>query len=341
TGIHISRRFAVSDLTRRNILSSMTRLSLAATVGGLVPGLALAQAYPSRKPITIVLPTPPGSGTDATLRMLAQEAEGLLKQTVNVENRPGASGHIGLQYVLSQPADGYTLALLTSTAVVAYNYLNKPFDMSKTWAAVGSYAEVPIVLVVNPAVVPSINTLAQLFEYAKSRPSTNYTTAGVGSMAHLSMESLRQIVGVTLQHIPYKGSGQALIDVLGGQVGIYFSDLPTAMPHIRSGKLKAIAVAGAKRDSRMPDVPTVAEQGFPGFEAASFLGLAAPAGTAAGVVAMWSEALRTVIARPAIRDKLIDAGLEPNYQPPEVFAKRVQARFDQTGKIIRERGITP
>lgn len=310
-----------------------------AVLSALAAG-AIAQSYPDRT-VRLVVPFPPGGPTDTAARIISQKMTEGLKQQVIVENRAGASGMIGAEAVAKSAPDGYTIMMLaTPTLLVPHLTGRKNADVFKDFTPIGHAYELPIVMVVNPEKLPDVTGLQQYVAKAKAQPGTmNYTSAGNGSFGHLSTELLKNLGKFEIQHIPYKGSAPAIQDLLGGQVSMMFSDMIAALPHIKAGKLRAIAVGSANRVSFTPDVKTVAEQGFPGFEAAAWGGLLAPAGTPKEIVDRLGKELQVVLADKEVQAKMLAAGTIAAYQPPQQMANRMQSDFDRWGKVIRDNGI--
>ncbi|MDD0837620.1 tripartite tricarboxylate transporter substrate binding protein [Curvibacter sp. HBC61] len=318
----------------------LSRRLLLATLA-LASSAVLAQSYPSR-PIKLVVPFPPGGPTDTASRILGQRLAERLKQPVVVENRAGASGSIAAAQVAKAPADGYTLMMLaTPTLLAPHLYKKAGYDIVKDFSPIAAVYDLPIVVVVNPGVLPDVSTLPQLIAKAKAQPGKlNYTSSGAGSFGHLSMELLKQMGQFDMQHVPYKGGVPAITDLLGGQVPVMYADMVAALPHIQAGKLRALAVGSPKRVSVTPDVPTVAEQGFGSFEAVSWGGLLAPAGTPSEVVKLLSEQVKAVLADKDTQDKLLQAGTFPAYQSPEQLAQRIRQDDAKWGKVIVDKGIS-
>ncbi len=319
-------------ISRRNLHA----LALAA----LAPLAGQAQAIPN-KLITIVVPFPPGGPTDTASRIVGQKLGEILKQTVIVENRPGASGSIAATAVARMPADGHSLMMLaTPTLLAPHLYPAVKFDINKDFTPVGTTYDLPIVVVVNPTLLPDVRTLPELIAKAKaSKTPLNYTSSGQGSFGHLTMELLKLQGCFDMVHVPDKGGVPAITDLLGGQVPIMYADMVAALPHIQAGKLRAIAVGSPQRVEFLPDVKTVAEQGFPGFEAVSWGGLLAPSGTPAPVVQTLNDALKQVLADPAVQDKLKGAGTFAAWQSPADTAARVHGDDQKWGKLIKDKRI--
>ena len=304
----------------------------------LVTALAHAQTYPT-KPIRLVVPFPPGGATDILARDVAQKLTEAWGQSVIVDNRPGAGGNIGSELVAKSAPDGYTLEMGTvgTHAINASLYAKMPYDHVKDFTPVILVAGVPNVLVVNPA-VPA-NSVAELVAYAKANPGKlNFASSGNGTSIHLSGELFKVMAGVQITHIPYKGSAQALQDLLAGQVQLMFDNLPPSLPQIKAGKLRALAVTSATRAPALPDVPTLAESGLPGFEASSWFGILAPAGTPAPIVAKLNAEVANWLATPEAKEKLLKQGANPAGGTPQDFAKHIAAETAKWAKVVKDSG---
>ncbi len=315
-------------------------LLAAAAACALLPGLAAAQAFPS-KTITIIVPFAAGGTTDILARIVAQGMGAELGQPVVVDNRAGAGGNIGGQLAARAPADGYTLFMGTvgTHAINAALYRKMPFDPIKDFAPLTRVANVPNLLVANPA--QPFKTVQELIAYAKANPGKiNFGSSGSGSSVHLSGELFKSMAKVDMQHVPYKGSAPAVTDLLGNQIAIMFDNMPSVIPHVRSGKLRAIAVTTARRSPELPDVPTIAEAGVPGYEATSWFGMFAPAGTPAPVVAKLNAAIVKVLAQPDVRKKLAEQGAEAVGDTPEQFAAFIQKESVKWGRVVKESGAS-
>ena len=324
---------AAFALTRRRALLATGALLAAGGAGG--------QSWPA-KPIKLVVPWPPGGPTDTGSRIVGLALADRLGQPVVVENRPGASGSIAYQQVIKTPGDGTTFVMLaTPTMLAPHLYKSASYHPVNDLLPVGMVYDLPIVLVVNAASLPKVTDLAGLIAEAKSRGGKlDYTSAGPGSFGHLSMELLKHQGGFDAQHIAYKGSAPAMNDLLGGQVPVMFSDLVAALPHIKSGKLRALAVGSPKRVDIVPDVKTVAEQGFKGFEAVSIGAMMAPKGTPAAAIDRMSSELKAVLAQKDVQDRLVGAGCYAHYMTPAETGRYVTAEFDKWGKVIKDNKLT-
>jgi tripartite-type tricarboxylate transporter receptor subunit TctC len=330
---------------RSTLKSSMRRMTLlAAAAAGVLNfaslPLAMANGYPDRA-IRLVVPFPPGGPTDVAARIVGQKLSEKLGQSVVVENRPGASGVIAAKAVARSEPDGYTVMVLANPTMLApHLYGAQDFDIFKDFAPVAGVYDVPIVMIINPKALPGVTSLEQLVAYAKANPGVNYTSAGNGSFGHLSLELMKSMGKFDMQHVPYKGSAPAMTDVLGGQIPVMFSDMIAALPHIQAGKLLPIAVGSAERVVFTPEVKTVAEQGFPGFEAVSWGGWVVPANTPSDVINVLSNNLKDVLADADIQEKLKQVGTTARYLPADAMAQRVRVEYDKWGKVIHDNHIS-
>jgi tripartite-type tricarboxylate transporter receptor subunit TctC len=305
----------------------------------LAPALALAQAFPS-KPITIIVPFPPGGVTDPVARTIGQRMSENVKQPVIVDNKPGASGIIAAEFVKKAPPDGYTVmfGFTGSMAVNPFIYSKLPYDPLRDFEPVTLIINTPHVLVV-PADSPA-KSVADLVQLARSKPAgLTFASQGVGAGGHLLGEMFKTQTKTNLQHVPYKGSAPALQDMLAGRVDLFFDATVTSLPFIRDGKLRALAVANKSRLKLLPDVPTMAEAGFPGVEADQWFAMFVPAGTPPAVVKRLNEELVKAVRSPDIEKSLTDRGLEVVTSSPEQLA--AQIRLDQAalGKVVKEAGV--
>jgi tripartite-type tricarboxylate transporter receptor subunit TctC len=305
----------------------------------VVPGLALAQAWPS-KPVRLIVPFAPGGATDVIARLAAQKLSDALGQQLVVDNRPGANGNIGTEMAVKAPADGYTL-VMSYDGTIAINpsvYRKMPFDPLKDLVPVASVAQLPLLLVVHPAV--AAKNVAEFVALAKATPGKiNYSSAGYGSAGHLVTELFRGRAGVDIVHVNYKGGGQAVQDLLGGQIQALMTGLTTVEGHLKSGKLRALAFTSAKRMPGAPDVPTFEESGYPGLVVLSWYGLFAPAGTPGDVVRRVNAELNRALQAPEVRERLTALGTEPTGGTPEQFAETVKADIARWAKVVAGAGI--
>ena len=325
----------VTRTTRRAVLGA---IALAATA--TLPLGAAAQNYPT-KPITIVVPFAAGGTTDILARLVGQYLSTELGQPVVVENKAGAGGNIGAAFAAKAAADGHTLFMGTvgTHAINAALYKKLPYDPIKDFAPLTRVAMVPNLLVAHPS--QPFKTVQEMIAYAKANPGKiNFGSPGNGASPHLSGELFKSMTKVDMVHVPYKGSAPAVSDLLGGQISIMFDNLPSVIPHVRSGKLRAIAISTAKRSADLPDVPTIAEAGVPGYEATSWFGLFAPAATPAPVLAKISTALGKVLANAEVKKKIDDQGGEPANETPAQFADFIQKESLKWGKVVKESGAS-
>ena len=318
---------------------SLARIA-AALLAALLAGGAAAQSYPA-KPVRLMVPFPPGGSTDIIARIVAQKLSTQLGQAVVVDNRGGAGGTIGTAVVAKAAPDGYTLVVgTTSTHVVAPSvYAKLEYDPVKDFAPVGLMAVTPYLLVVNPAV--QAKNVKELVELMRAQPGRlNYASAGVGSTTHLAMEMLKTASATYALHIPYNGNGPAGAAVIAGQVEILFGSLPAVLPHAKSGRVRALAVGTLKRSPSLPEVPTVAESGYPGFDASLWLGIMAPAGTPAAVIARLNKEVTAAVSAPETRDLLDKNGAEVLTSTPEEMAAMVRDGVAKYAKIVKAAGLT-
>ena len=318
-------------------LRALAAAALAAALA-VTPAFAQAPAYPT-KPIRIVVPFPPGGATDILARAVAQHLTEVWGQSVIVDNRPGAGGNIGAELVAKATPDGYTLLMGTvgTHAINASLYSKMPYDHVKDFAPIILVAAVPNVLEVNPAL--PVNSVTELIAYAKANPGKlNFASSGNGTSIHLSGELFKVMAGVDMTHVPYKGSAPALQDLIAGQVQLMFDNLPPSLPQIKAGKLRALAVTSATRAPALPDVPTVAEAGLPGFEASSWFGVLAPAGTPPAIVAKLNAEIARWLATPEAKEKLLAQGANAAGGAPDDFARHIASETTKWAKVVKASG---
>lgn len=292
------------------------------------------------KIIRMVVAFPAGGPTDTAARLIAQKLSERLGQQVIVENKPGASGSIGTAAFIKAPPDGYTLSMFGMPALIApIIYRNNLYDVRKDFTCVSTVYDLPYVIVVNPKVLPGVETLPQLIAAAKARP-LNYSSPGTGSIGHLSMEQLKDLGGFPMEHIAYKGSAPAITDLLGGQIAVMYADLIAAMPHIQAGKLKAVALGSPTAKALLPQVKAISEQGFAGFESSSWSGIIVPNGTPAAVVARLDQELKAILAEADTRQRMEKIGALAVYQPPETMKKRLAAEYARWNQVATEKNIS-
>jgi len=299
----------------------------------------LSQGFPN-KPLRIIVPFAPGGSTDIFARLVAERLSTVFAQPVVVENRAGASGNIGAEAVAKSAADGYTL-LMATTGVMAINnalFRNMPYDAAKDFEPVIFIASITNVLSV-PNDLPAKN-VAELVALAKKEPGKlTFASSGAGSSTHLSAELFKSMAGIEVVHIPFKGSGQALIDVVAGRVSMIFDNMPSALPHIRGGKLRALGVTGLKRSPALPEVPTISEAGVPGYDSLSWSGFAVPAGTPRDTVLRLNRETATILAAADMKQKLAEQGADAIGGSPEAFAGHVRREREKWSRLVRERNI--
>ncbi len=311
-------------------------------LGACMSGVQAQQSTWPDKPIKLVVPFPAGGPTDTASRSVGQRLAERLKQTVVVENRAGASGAIAAAQVAKSTPDGNTLMMLATPTMLAPHF-NKAagYDTTKDFMPVATVYDLPIVIVVNPVLLPDVTDLAKLIAHAKAQTKPmNYTSSGVGSFGHLSMELLQQLAGFEMQHVPYKGGVPAITDTIGGVVPVMYSDLVAALPHIKSGKLRAIAIGSPQRVSVVPDVKTISEQGIKGYDAVSWGGLLVTKGTPKAIVDRLANEVQDILAEKEIQDKLRDAGCIASFQGPAQMGQRIQNDYAKWGRVIRDRSVS-
>ena len=299
---------------------------------------ALAQPFPS-KPIRIVVPFPPGGGTDVVARAVAPHMSELLGQPIVVENRAGAGGNIGTDFVAKSPADGYTLLVASAaTAINTTLVKNLGWDLAKDFSPVVQLVLNQSLLVAHPSV--PVSNVKELIALARAKPGqVTYASYGNGSSAHLISELFKMMAGVDLLHVPYKGAAPAVNDLLGGQVNVMFSDVAAVLPHVKSGRLKALGIGSARRFDGLPDVPTISEAGVPGFEGGGFLGLVAPSGTPAPTVKALNSAAVQTLAVPTVHERLVGLATVPIGGSPDQFGKFLDGEIGKWAQVIRKGNI--
>jgi tripartite-type tricarboxylate transporter receptor subunit TctC len=306
-------------------------LALAVACSACAAPVAWGQAFPA-KPVKVIVPFPPGGGADALARIMGPYLTKAWGQPVLIENKPGASGHIGAEAVATSPADGYTL-LMSSTASLTEKNVHQ-------FAPVTLVSASPYVITVNPQVAAL--SVRELIELAKKNPGKlTFGSSGTGAASHLAGELFKAMAGIDMLHVPYKGTGQALTDLLAGQIDVMFAPAQTVMPHVQAGKLRALAVTSAKRAATLPDLPTAAESGLPGYEAIGWFGLLVPVATPGPLVAKLGAYANAVLAEPEVKQRMLLLGAEPSGDTPAQFAAFIKADMAKWSKLMKERGITP
>ena len=328
-------------MMNENPLMRATACLLLAGVSAVAATPVGAQMYPV-KPVRLIVGFAPGGSTDVTARIVAQKLSDAWKQQVIVENRAGAGGNIGADAVAKAAPDGYTL-LLATTGVMAINhrlYRSLPFDALRDFAPVTQIGALPLILIVHPS-LPA-RSVKELVAIAKARPGQlSYASSGVGSATHMTTELFRMMAGVDIVHVPYKGSGQAMADLIGGQVAVAFDQITSSLPQVEAGKLRALAVTSAKRFPSVPNLPSVAEAGIAGYESVSWNGIAAPAGTPREIVGRIQQEVARALQSPEIKERFFKDGIEPVASTPEQFAAHIRSERAKWEKVIDTAGIKP
>ena len=321
--------------TRRTLLSVALAASAVAA-----PFSVLAQAPFPTKPIRLIVPFPPGGGTDILSRLVAQKLTESTKWTVVPDNRAGAGGTIGLTEAAKAAPTGYDLVMgqKDNMVVGSWLYKNLPWDPTKDFSAVAHIAYTPVIIATG--VNSRFKTLADVVAAAKAAPDTiTYGSPGNGTTIHLAGDLFEKAAGIKIRHVPYKGSNPAMMDALAGNIDLLVSSVPSAMAQIKAGKLRPLAVTSAKRSSSLPDVPTVAEQGFRDFDVTTWYGVFAPAGTPKDIVNTLNAEVNKLLATPEMQKAIHDQGAEPQAMTAEAFGKQVTSDYHQWGKIVRDAGV--
>ena len=311
-------------------------------IGGVVAAAfllaaSIAQAQYPNKPIRVIVPWPAGGPSDTLARVVTSKTGELLGQTMVIDNRVGASGVIGTEFVAKAAPDGYTLFWPIANHTTNHLMFKVNYDPIKDFAPVGQVARSSYMLLVHPDL--PVKTVKELVDYVRARPGKlPYASAGNGTLQHLGMELFKREAGLDLIHVPYKGSAPAITDILGGQIQITFESTTAVMGHVRSGKLRPIAVSTLKRITPLPDLPTLAESGYPGFEVVGFAGVLAPAGTPPEVVATLNAAFNKALMAPEVREKMGSMGVEPAGSSAEQFRAFLQGEIPKYAKILKESG---
>ncbi|CAN7739895.1 tripartite tricarboxylate transporter substrate binding protein [Variovorax paradoxus] len=318
----------------------MERRFFAAVLFGLVAAAGwpvAAQTYPAH-PVKLVIPVPPGGSADVVGRLLANAASAELGQPVIVDNRAGAAGSVGTASALKAPADGYTLVQCSigSCAINPSLYKNVGYDLFKDMAPVILLGASINVLTVNNEA--GIRSVKDLVDQARRQPMA-YASSGVGASNHLAAELLKKMAGIELTHVPYKGSGPAITDLIGGQVPVFFDNEPSILPFIKQGKVRALAVTGKTRSANLPDVPTMEELGFAGFVIEPWYAFAAPAGTPEPAIRRLNTAFNNALNQPAVRDRMVAMGITPAGGSPEVLGRLIRSEYTRWAELIRVQGI--
>jgi len=317
-------------------MSNISRVALL-LIASIAAGASLAQDYPSR-PVRIVVPFSPGGSTDVLARIVGQKLTERSGQPVIIENRAGAGGNIGAEQVARSAPDGYTLLLGgVPHAISASLYSKLPYDLARDLAAIAEIASFPSAIVLHPS-LPA-NSASELIALARARPGRlSFGSAGNGSPNHLSLELFQTMAGVRMVHVPYKGSGQLVGDLLAGQVQLASMGLPVAVPHVQSGKLRAVAVTGAARSSLLPEVPTLSEAALPGFEVTSWYGVFGPARLPADIVVKLNSEIGSAVTAPEVKERLAALGAEPSVKTPDQFGRYVRQEIAKWAKVVKDSG---
>jgi tripartite-type tricarboxylate transporter receptor subunit TctC len=322
------------------MIMKVTIRTLAALALAVPPVLAVAQSYPN-KSIRLVLPYPPGGGSDTIARPLVQKLSESLGQQVIVDNRGGAGGNVGMELVARAVPDGYTI-VLALTAQLAVNpalFKKVPYDPLKDYDPVIFLGNGGYILIVHPSL--PVRSVKELIALAKARPGQiTYASSGNGSGAHLCSELLDMMAGIKLVHIPYKGGGPALVDLLAGQAQTLFATPVASTPHIQSGRIRALAISTAKRSLGMPDLPTVAEAGVPGYDSGVWYGILAPAGTPRDIILKLNGEIARVLAQPDYRNLLVQNAIDPVGGPPEDLTKFIRSELVKWAKVVKDANVT-
>ena len=320
----------------RRILAAAMLAALA-----LVPTLAAAQAFPG-KPIKIIVPYSPGGTTDLLARLVAQKMSERLGQPVVIDNKPGANGMIGSDMVAKAPPDGYTLGIASpgSHAANASLYKDISYDTVKDFTPITLGVSAPMLLVVHPSL--GVNSVKELIAAAKAKPGAiSYASGGSGSSQHLAMEQFKMMAGIDMTHVPYKGSAASYPDLIGGSVKAEIDVVPTALPPVKGGRLKVLATGSAKRLAMLPDVPTIAEAGVPGYESSSWYGFVAPAKLPKDILDKLHAEIVRALKQPDVVEKLTNAGVIVVAGTPQEFAAHIRTEMDKSAKVIKAANIKP
>lgn len=319
---------------RSRLLTSL--LCLVALCGA--PFAAQAAPFPT-KPIRWIVPFPPGGAADIVSRAVSQKLDATWGQQIVIDNRPGAGGNLGIELASHAAPDGYTVVIVPATFTTYPSLTHKPIYETRDFAPITLVASSPLVLVVNPA-VPAKN-VKELIAYAKAHPrALNYASSGIGASAHMAAELFKASTHTDIVHVPYKGQPPAMIDLISGRVQMMFANIPAALPHVKAGKLRALAVTTEHRSPLFPQVPTVAESGIPGFSVDQWSGLVAPAGTPAAIVADYQRTIAAALHDPEIRKLLTAHGFEPVGDTPAEFKRFIAAETVKWRRLIRQAHIT-
>ena len=322
---------------KSGVLSAIHIMTAAALLSALMPGIAASQAYPN-KPVRFIVPFGPGGPGDAVGRMIGRKLTESLGQPVIIDNRSGATTIIGTEIVAKSPPDGYTLLLISTTHAVNPSLFQKlPYDPIRDFAPITLITATPFMLVVHPSVAAT--TVPELVALAKTKPrQLNYGSSGNGSSIHLTTELLSAAARIEMTHVPYKGSGPAFIDLIGGQINMLFSSTVSSLPHVKTGKVRGLAITSLKRAPALPSTPTVSEY-YPGFESSSWFGMLVPAKTPKAVVDRLLADTRAAIKSPDVNQALVSQGAEPGGSSPAEFGAYFQSEIRKWGGVVKAAGI--
>lgn len=315
--------------------SRVTAVAAALLVAGLACSSAQAQKDYPTKPIRLIVPFAPGGGTDIVARLLAQKLTEAFKETVIVDNRAGGGGTIGAETAVRATPDGYTVIIMSGSYATNAAVYRLPYDPVKDILPMGLVGDTGFLVALHPGV--PIKSVAELVAYAKAKPGAlNYGSSGTGGIAHLSGELFDLLAGTKMTHVPYKGTGPALNDLLGGQIQLIFGSAPSTIPLVQSKRLRAIAVTTTKRSPALPDLPTVAEAGVPGYEVVLWYGVLGPKGLPKNIVARWNTEIRKATKLPDLKERLVSEGFDIDDSPPEVFQAVLKRDVAKWAKVVRE-----
>ena len=320
-------------------MNRVLRMAAVAAVATLVPGAACAQQYPS-KAIRMVIGFPPGGGTDIVGRIVAQKLSEVLGQQVLPDNRGGAAGQIGTEIVAKAPPDGYTILMahIAALSILPSLVAKLPYDPVRDFAPISLVAIGPNLLVVHPSL--PVRTVRDLITLARARPGQlQFASPGAGSVQHLAGELFNLQAKVSMLHVPYKGSGQSIIDLVSGQIHLDFDSIPPVLGHVKNGRLRAIAVTSEKRFSLLPAIPTVSESGVPGFDMSTWWGLVAPAGVSKDIVSRLNGETTRLLRQPEVRERIANVGAETIGNSPEEFAAFIRSERSKYAKIVKDANI--
>lgn len=318
------------------LISTSVAVCAVAVLAGFAQ-TATAQAYPV-KPIRVIVPYAAGGATDLTARLVGQKMQAVFKQNVIVENRPGAGGVIGADAVAKAAPDGYTVLVGVPAEMAILRHMQKlPYDVPRDFAPVSLAAITPLILVVHPSL--PVRTVKELVVFVRARPGQiNYASAGTGGVQHLAAELLKITTKIDMTHVPYKGAAPVMPDLIGGHIPLFFSGMPPAMPHVKAGKLRALAVTTTKRSPAAPEVPTMVESGIPGFDISNWFAYFVPAGTPADIISRLNGEVNKALRFQDVKDKLASVGAETVGTTPEELGKFVQAETEKFAKLIKASG---